>query len=194
MMITIKSPREIEPGCGQAGKIAAAARSAGSRMVRPGVTTEEIDQAIRECILSCGASPTFLHYGGFPKNACISVNNEVIHGIPGNRVIREGDIVSLDVGATYKGYVGDCAGTFPAGEVTPEAKELIRVTRQSFSRASGTPGRAAGCGTSPGRSRSTPRPMAIPWYGNTWGTGWEKISMRTRRFPTMSRRAGATPG
>ena len=131
MMITIKSPREIER-MRQAGKIAAAARSAGSRMVRPGVTTEEIDQAIRECILSCGASPTFLHYGGFPKNACISVNDEVIHGIPGNRVIREGDIVSLDVGATYKGYVGDCAGTFPAGEVTPEAKELIRVTRQSF--------------------------------------------------------------
>ena len=131
MMITIKSPREIDL-MRQAGKITAAARSLGRRMIRPGVTTEEIDNAVREFILSQGATPAFLNYGGYPKSVCLSVNNEVIHGIPGSRVIQEGDIVSLDVGATYKGYVGDCAGTFPAGEVSEEAKRLMEVTRQSF--------------------------------------------------------------
>ena len=131
MMITIKSQREIER-MREAGKIAAAARSVGRRMLRDGVTTEEINKEIHKFILSCGATPTFLGYGGFPKSACISVNDEVIHGIPGKRLIRNGDIVSIDVGATYKGYVGDCAGTFPVGEVSPEAQELIRITRQSF--------------------------------------------------------------
>lgn len=131
MMITIKSPREIDL-MRQAGKITAAARSLGRSMIRPGVTTEEIDNAVRKFILSQGATPAFLHYGGYPKSVCLSVNNEVIHGIPGKRVIREGDIVSLDVGATYKGYVGDCAGTYPAGEISEEAGRLIEITRQSF--------------------------------------------------------------
>lgn len=131
MMITIKSQREIER-MREAGKITAAARSVGRQMLRDGVTTEEINKEIHKFILSCGATPTFLGYGGFPKSACISVNDEVIHGIPGKRLIRNGDIVSIDVGATYKGYVGDCAGTFPVGEVSPEAQELIRITRQSF--------------------------------------------------------------
>lgn len=131
MMITIKSQREIER-MREAGKITAAARSVGRQMLRDGVTTEEINKEIHKFILSCGATPTFLGYGGFPKSACISVNDEVIHGIPGKRIVRNGDIVSIDVGATYKGYVGDCAGTFPVGEASPEALELIRITWQSF--------------------------------------------------------------
>ena len=131
MMITIKSQREIER-MREAGKITAAARSVGRQMLRDGVTTEEINKEIHKFILSCGATPTFLGYGGFPKSACIFVNDEVIHGIPGKRIVRNGDIVSIDVGATYKGYVGDCAGTFPVGEASPEALELIRITRQSF--------------------------------------------------------------
>ena len=131
MMITIKSQREIER-MREAGKITSAARSVGRQMLRDGVTTEEINKEIHKFILSCGATPTFLGYGGFPKSACISVNDEVIHGIPGKRIVRNGDIVSIDVGATYKGYVGDCAGTFPVGEASPEALELIRITRQSF--------------------------------------------------------------
>ena len=131
MMITVKSQREIER-MREAGKITAAARSVGRQMLRDGVTTDEINKEIHKFILSCGATPTFLGYGGFPKSACISVNDEVIHGIPGKRIIRNGDIVSIDVGATYKGYVGDCAGTFPVGEVAPEAQELIRITRQCF--------------------------------------------------------------
>ena len=131
MMITIKSPREIDL-MRQAGKITAGARSIARQAVADGVTTRQIDKCVREFIEKSGAKPTFLNYGGFPASACVSVNDEVIHGIPGKRVIHNGDIVSLDVGATYKGLVGDCAGTFPCGEISAEAKELIRVTRQSF--------------------------------------------------------------
>ncbi len=101
-------------------------------MVAPGVTSREIDREVHKFITKSGAQPTFLGYGGFPASACVSVNDEVIHGIPGPKVVREGDIVSLDVGATINGYTGDCAGTFPCGEVSAEAKRLIAVTRQSF--------------------------------------------------------------
>ena len=130
-MISIKSAREIEL-MREAGRIAAGARTAARLALRPGITTGEIDRIVQEYILSQNAVPTFLGYGGFPKCACISINEEVIHGIPGKRKIREGDIVSIDVGATFKGYVGDCAGTYPVGDVRDEAKELMRVTRESF--------------------------------------------------------------
>ena len=82
--------------------------------------------------MKSGAVPTFLGYGGFPASTCVSVNEEVIHGIPGKRAVRNGDIVSIDVGATFNGFVGDCAGTYPCGEVSEEAKKLMEVTRQSF--------------------------------------------------------------
>ncbi len=131
MMISVKSSREIEI-MRQAGRITAGARTAGRLAVRSGITTGEIDAVIEEYIRSHDAIPTFLGYNGFPKSSCISVNDEVIHGIPGKRVLREGDIVSIDVGATFKGYVGDCAGTFPVGKAAPEAQELIDVTRESF--------------------------------------------------------------
>ncbi len=129
--IYIKSPREIEL-MRQAGKLAAGARSIARQAVAAGVSTRQIDRHVHEFITKSGAVPTFLHYNGFPGSACVSVNEEVIHGIPGRRIIHNGDIVSLDVGATFKGFVGDCAGTFPCGEVSPEAKRLIQVTRQSF--------------------------------------------------------------
>lgn len=131
-MIYVKSPREIEL-MRQAGKIAAAARSLAREMATPGVTTREIDKAVHDYILDAGAEPSFLGYGGFPGSICISINEEVIHGIPGDRVIRPGDLVSIDVGARYKGFHGDCAGSFLAGgEGTDAAKRLIEVTRQSF--------------------------------------------------------------
>ena len=116
----------------QAGKITAAARALAREMVTPGITTAQIDREVRHFIEKNGAKPTFLGYGGFPGSVCLSVNDEVIHGIPGSRVIKEGDIVSVDVGATWRGFVGDCAGTYIAGEGTEEAKRLIEVTRQSF--------------------------------------------------------------
>ena len=130
-MISLKSPREIE-AMRRAGRITARARALAGSMVKPGVTTKEIDKAVRDFIKSCGAKPSFLGYGGFPGSACISVNDEVIHGIPGSRTLQEGDIVSIDVGAFIDGYHGDCAATFPCGQVSDEALRLIAVTEQSF--------------------------------------------------------------
>ena len=130
-MISLKSPREIE--CmRRAGRLTSQARALAGSLVRPGVTTHEIDTAVRKFIESHGAKPSFLGYGGFKGSACISINEEVIHGIPGPRQLKEGDIVSVDVGAYLDGFHGDCAATFPCGEVSPEALELIRVTEQSF--------------------------------------------------------------
>ena len=130
-MISLKSPREIE--CmRRAGRLTAQARALAGSLVRPGVTTHEIDTAVRKFIESHGAKPSFLGYGGFKGSACISVNEEVIHGIPGPRKLQEGDIVSVDVGAFLDGFHGDCAATFPCGQVSGEALELIRVTEQSF--------------------------------------------------------------
>lgn len=129
--IIIKTPREIEL-MRQAGKITAGARSIARQAIRAGVTTKQIDKCVYDYIVKCGAIPTFLGYDGFPGSACISINEEVIHGIPGTRAVRNGDIVSVDVGATFKGYIGDCAGTYPCGEISDEAKKLIEVTRQSF--------------------------------------------------------------
>lgn len=130
-IITVKTPREIEL-MRVAGKITAAARSVGREMVTPGVTTHEIDRQIKKFIMKSGAKPSFLGYGGFPGSACISVNEEVIHGIPGPRVVHEGDIVSIDVGAYINGYHGDCCGTYGAGKISEENQRLIEVTRQSF--------------------------------------------------------------
>jgi len=129
--IIIKSPREIEL-MRQAGKITAGARSIARQAIKDGVTTKQIDKYVNEYIRKQNAIPTFLGYGGFPASICASVNEEVIHGIPGKRVIRNGDIVSIDVGATFRGFVGDCAGTYACGEVSEEARKLIEVTRQSF--------------------------------------------------------------
>ena len=130
-MITLKSSHEIDL-MRRAGKITAAARALAGEMVRPGVTTQEIDKAVEHFIRKEGATPSFLHYNGFPASACISVNDEIIHGIPGNRVLKDGDIVSLDVGAYIGGFHGDCAATFACGTITKEAQDLIDVTRQSF--------------------------------------------------------------
>ena len=129
--ITIKSPREIEI-MRQAAKIAAGARSAGRQAIRDGLTTRQINKAVHEYIVKNGAKPSCLGYEGFPAAACVSVNDEVIHGIPGRRVVHNGDIVSIDLCATYRGFVGDCAGTWAVGEVSEEAKRLIEATRQAF--------------------------------------------------------------
>ena len=116
----------------RACKITAAARALAGEMVRPGVTTGEIDKAVHDFIVSQGAKPSFLHYQGYPGSACISVNEVVIHGIPGNRVLKDGDIVSVDVGACWQGFHGDCAATFACGTISQEAQRLIDVTKQSF--------------------------------------------------------------
>ena len=130
-MISIKTERELEV-MRRAGRITAGARALAGSMVRPGVTTKEIDKAVHDFIVSQGATPSFLNYAGYPASACISVNDVVIHGIPDGRVLREGDIVSVDVGAYWGGFHGDCAATFACGAVSPEAEKLIAVTKQSF--------------------------------------------------------------
>jgi len=130
-MIKIKAPWEVER-MRAAGKIAAAALRLAGEYAKPGVTTQEIDRIVHDYIVSQGATPSILNYNGFPGSACISVNEQVIHGIPGPYRLREGDIVSIDVGATKDGYVGDCANTFPVGRVDEEVQRLIAVTRQSF--------------------------------------------------------------
>ena len=130
-MIAIKNERELAL-MRQACKITAAARALAGEMVRPGVTTKQIDKAVHDYIVSQGARPSFLHYNGYPASACISVNETVIHGIPGEFTLKEGDIVSIDVGAYYKGFHGDCAATFACGTISAEAEKLIDVTKQSF--------------------------------------------------------------
>ena len=130
-MIAIKNERELEI-MRQACKITAAARALAGDMVKPGVSTKQIDKAVHDFIVSQGAKPSFLNYHGYPASICISVNDTVIHGIPGGYVLQEGDIVSVDVGAYYKGFHGDCAATFPCGAISAKAEKLISVTKQSF--------------------------------------------------------------
>lgn len=130
-MIAIKNIHEIET-MRQSGKITAAARALAGSMVKPGVSTREIDRAVYEFIVSQGATPSFLNYSGYPASTCISINETVIHGIPDGRRLQEGDIVSVDVGAFWHGFHGDCAATFACGEISPTAQKLIDVTKQSF--------------------------------------------------------------
>jgi len=131
-MIILKTNRELQ-FMKRAGRVAANALKIAGEAVEPGVSTWEIDRAAKKYIESEGAEPTFLGYGGFPATCCISVNQVVIHGIPSKKqIIREGDIVSIDVGATLEGYVGDNAWTFPCGEVSEEAQRLMDTTRESL--------------------------------------------------------------
>ena len=130
-MIAVKNERELGL-MRQACKSTAAARALAGEMVRPGVSTKQIDKAVHDFIVAQGAKPSFLNYHGFPASTCISVNNVVIHGIPDGYILKEGDIVSVDVGALYQGFHGDCAATFPCGAISTEAQRLIDVTKQSF--------------------------------------------------------------
>ena len=131
-MINLKTPHELEL-MRKACRLTAIARKAAADAVKPGVTTDDIDRVVRRTIEGAGAKPSFLGYGGFPASACVSINDEIIHGIPSKtRVVHEGDIVKVDVGAYLGGFHGDCAATIPCGEVSEEAKRLIEVTRQSF--------------------------------------------------------------
>ncbi|MBQ8509330.1 MAG: type I methionyl aminopeptidase [Clostridia bacterium] len=130
-MIPVKNADQIKL-MREAGRITGEALVLAGEAIKPGVTTKHIDTIIRHHIERCGAKPSFLGYGGFPGSACISINDQVIHGIPGSRVIEEGDIVKIDVGAFYRGFNGDSANTFPVGRVSAEAQKLIDVTAESF--------------------------------------------------------------
>lgn len=131
-MITYKSKREIDL-MKEAGHIAMLAHEAIRQAIKPGVTTKELDKIAYDVITSHGAKPSFLNYGGYPASICASINEVVIHGIPSNKQkLKDGDIISIDIGACYKGYHGDCARTWPCGNVSAEKLKLIEVTEQSF--------------------------------------------------------------
>lgn len=130
-MIIIKSPAEIQR-MRDSALIAIQAMDKALAAVRVGVSTKEIDDIAYACITGASAKPSFKGYGGFPGTACISVNEEIVHGFPGNRLLQEGDIVSIDLGAFYHGYHSDMARTVGVGSISPEAQRLIDVTRQSF--------------------------------------------------------------
>lgn len=131
-MITVKNNEELVR-MREACRISAGALKAAADAVRPGVTTYEIDKAAFRYIEEHGAVPSFLGYGGFPATCCLSVNDEVIHGIPSHeRVVKEGDIVSIDVGAVYEGFHGDNAATVPVGSISKETEQLLSVTEKSL--------------------------------------------------------------
>lgn len=132
MPITVKSTREIELMT-EAGRILGIVHDELAKALRPGMTTKAIDRLGEEIIRSYGCIPSFLNYEGYPASICVSVNEEVVHGIPSeHRFLRDGDIVSLDAGVIYKGYHSDAARTHGVGEISEEAKKLIQVTRESF--------------------------------------------------------------
>lgn len=130
-MITIKSQNEVE-AMRRAGRIVAECHELIQSEIKPGMTTLDLDRIAEKFIREQGAYPTFLGYQGFPNSICASVNEEVVHGIPGNRRLKEGDIIAVDLGATLDGYVGDAARTHAVGKISEEAQRLIDVTRESF--------------------------------------------------------------
>jgi methionyl aminopeptidase len=130
-MIQIKNAREIDK-MRVAGQIAAGARALAGELIKPGISTKLIDREVRAYLKANNATASFLGYNGFPAAVCVSVNEEIIHGIPGVRKLKDGDIVSIDVGAYADGYHGDCAATFPVGEISEERRKLIEVCRGSF--------------------------------------------------------------
>jgi methionyl aminopeptidase len=132
MAVTIKSEREIEL-MRESGRLLSLVHEELAKIIKPGISTKYIDTVCEEIIRSYGCTPNFLHYEGYPASVCVSVNEEVVHGIPrDDHIIKEGDIVSLDTGLIYKGYHSDAARTHAVGQISPAAQKLIEVTRQSF--------------------------------------------------------------
>jgi len=131
-MIIIKSDSEIDL-MRESGKVTGYILKELENVIKPGLSTADVNHFVEKTIRDAGMIPTFLGYGGFPASACVSINEEVVHGIPDKkRILREGDIVSVDVGSTYKGYVSDAARTYAVGEISEEARHLIDATRDSF--------------------------------------------------------------
>lgn len=187
-MITLKSAHEIEL-MRRAGKITAAARAVARDMVKPGVTTQQIDKAVHKFITEQGAIPSFLHYNGYPASVCVSVNDEVIHGIPGPRVLKDGDIVSVDVGAYIGGFHGDCAATYACGTISEEAQRLIDVTRQSFFEGIAQAREATASPTSPTPYRRMWRRTASPSCVSMLVMVSAETCTKRPRSPTSGRRA-----
>lgn len=128
-MVMLKTSKELSD-MKLACQLSAQALLYAGEIIKPGVSTAHVDKMLNEFIVSHGGKPNFLNYGGFPGSACISINDEVIHGIPSSRIIQDGDIVSIDIGAAVAGYNGDNAYTFPVGAISKEAQQLLDVTKE----------------------------------------------------------------
>ena len=179
MAVTIKSPREIEL-MREAGRILAKTHEELAKNLRPGMSTWDIDHMGEEIIRSYGCIPSFKNYNGYPASICVSVNDEVVHGIPHKEhFLDEGDIVSLDAGVIYKGYHSDAARTYGIGEIDDDAKKLIEVTRQSFFEGIKF---AIISMTSLQRSRNMPKVSVLVLSGIWLVMESVPICMRIRRF------------
>jgi methionyl aminopeptidase len=130
-MISIKSEYEIEL-MRKAGEIVGETHKYLQPFIKPGISTKKLDTLAHDFIISKGATPSFLNLYGFPASICISINEEVVHGIPGNRKLKNGDIVSIDIGACYKGYHGDSAWSYPVGKISPKKEKLLKLTEESL--------------------------------------------------------------
>jgi methionyl aminopeptidase len=189
-MITIKSPREIET-MAAAGRIVAQTLALVGREARPGRSTADLD-ALAEAFIRGhpGARPSFKGLYDFPATLCTSINEEVVHGIPSpRRVLREGDLLSVDVGVYLEGLHADAAATFAIGTVTPDALRLLQVTRDALAAGIAQARRGITWGTSDTRCRRWPRRRGTGWCGRWWGTASARASTRTRRFPTTASRS-----
>ena len=130
-MISIKTPREIEL-LRVAGEITGSTHNYLKQFIKPGITTKELDKLAEDYIVSKGATPSFKGYGGFPGSICTSINEEVVHGIPSNRKLKNGDIISIDIGACYHGYHGDSAWTYPVGTISKDKENLLKETEEIY--------------------------------------------------------------
>ena len=188
-MVIRKSRSEIEK-MRRAGLIVAETLRDLRKMVEPGMTTRELDAYAEKKIRAAGAYPTFKGYRGYPASICASVNDEVVHGIPSDRKLREGDMIKIDCGATLDGYVGDAAISVGVGEVSPEVEEVDRGDAGVALPGGGEDGcRATGSTTSPTRSRSMSRGGATRWCANSAVTGSVSGCTRTRRCRITGGRA-----
>ena len=179
MSVSIKSERELGL-MREAGRILAITHDEMEKALKPGVSTWEIDRLGEEIIRGYGCIPSFKNYRGYPASICISVNNEVVHGIPSKkRILKEGDIVSLDAGVIYKGYHSDAARTHGVGRISSEASQLIQVTKECFFE--GIKYAAIISMTFPPPSRHTRKASDTGWSETWWDTASAPISTRTRR-------------
>ena len=188
-VIVCRSAAELER-MREAGRLVGEVLTALAATVAPGVTTAELDALAEKRIAAAGATPAFKGYHGYPATICASINEEVIHGIPsGRRVLHEGDIISIDVGASLDGYFGDSAMTLPVGQVSEEAATLLRVTEESLYKAIERCGRAAACRTSATRCSSTSRRTGSRWCASSSATASGSRCTRSRRCRTTASRA-----
>lgn len=189
MSVSVKSNREIEL-MREAGKILGTVLNELSKEIKPGMTTHRIDQLGEEMIRSYGCIPSFLGYGGFPASICVSVNEEVVHGIPSKkRILHEGDIVSMDAGVIYKGYHSDAARTVGVGEISKEAQQLIEVTKQSFLQAFSLQKKAVIYMKFQMQLLHTMKVTGTALYVIWWDTESEQNSTKTRRYRILHRNA-----